>query len=38
MKKTYYRSIDESLYEYQLDNGLDLFIIPKRGLKSPMLL
>ncbi|WZE73962.1 EF-P 5-aminopentanol modification-associated protein YfmH [Macrococcus sp. CCM 2573] len=34
MKKTYYRSIDESLYEYQLDNGLDLFIIPKKGFKK----
>lgn len=34
MKKTYYRSIDESLYEYQLDNGLNLFIIPKKGFQK----
>ncbi|UBH23313.1 insulinase family protein [Macrococcus armenti] len=34
MKKTYYNRVDETLYEFKLDNGLDLFIIPKHGFQK----
>ncbi|TDL97785.1 insulinase family protein [Macrococcus brunensis] len=34
MKKQYYKEIDETLYETKLDNGLQLFIIPKAGFQK----
>lgn len=34
MKQTYYEAIDETLYETVLDNGMQLFIIPKKGFQK----
>ena len=34
MNKKYYELIDETVYENQMDNGLKLFIIPKRGFQK----
>lgn len=34
MKKQYYAEIDETLYETELTNGLQLFIIPKAGFQK----
>lgn len=34
MNKTYYEQIDETVYQAQLDNGLTLFVIPKRGFQK----
>lgn len=34
MKKQYYPEIDETLYETRLENGLQLFIIPKAGFQK----
>ena len=34
MNKKYYELIDETVYENQMDNGLKLFIIPKKGFKN----
>ncbi|WP_256323367.1 hypothetical protein, partial [Staphylococcus sp. HMSC078A08] len=31
MNEHYYELIDERVYEKELDNGLRLFIIPKKG-------
>lgn len=34
MNKQYYELIDETVYESQMDNGLKLFIIPKKGFQK----
>ena len=34
MKKTEYRSIGETLYSGELENGLKIFVIPKKGFNS----
>ncbi|UXR77495.1 MULTISPECIES: pitrilysin family protein [unclassified Staphylococcus] len=34
MNKTYYKQIDETVYQAQLDNGLTLFVIPKKGFQK----
>ncbi|QLK85894.1 EF-P 5-aminopentanol modification-associated protein YfmH [Staphylococcus sp. 17KM0847] len=34
MRKTYYEQIDETVFQTQLDNGLNLFIIPKVGFQK----
>lgn len=34
MKKTYYKAIDETLFETQLNNGMQLFVIPKQGFQK----
>lgn len=34
MNKTYYQHIDETVHQAQLDNGLTLFVIPKRGFQK----
>ncbi len=34
MKMTYYNRVDETLYHDTLDNGLDVYIIVKRGYKE----
>ncbi|MGV2927752.1 pitrilysin family protein [Macrococcus capreoli] len=34
MKQTYYDAIDETLYETDLNNGMKLFIIPKKGFQK----
>ncbi|MCE4957229.1 EF-P 5-aminopentanol modification-associated protein YfmH [Macrococcoides caseolyticum] len=34
MKQTYYQAIDETLYEAKLNNGMQLFIIPKKGFQK----
>lgn len=34
MKQTYYKAIDETLFEAVLDNGMQLFIIPKKGFQK----
>lgn len=34
MNKKYYELIDETVYENQMDNGLKLFIIPKKGFQK----
>ncbi|MDO5375590.1 MAG: pitrilysin family protein [Staphylococcus rostri] len=34
MHKTYYKQIDETVYQTQLDNGLSLFVIPKPGFQK----
>ncbi|MGV3042779.1 EF-P 5-aminopentanol modification-associated protein YfmH [Staphylococcus rostri] len=34
MRKTYYKQIDETVYQTQLDNGLSLFVIPKPGFQK----
>lgn len=34
MKQTYYKAIDETLFETVLDNGMQLFIIPKKGFQK----
>lgn len=34
MRKTYYKQIDETVYQTQLDNGLSLFVIPKVGFQK----
>ena len=34
MDQRYYDQIDEQVYESTLDNGLQLFIIPKRGFQK----
>lgn len=36
MKQTYYKAIDETLFETVLDNGMQLFIIPKKGFRNRM--
>jgi predicted Zn-dependent peptidase len=34
MEEQYYQQIDEYVYKETLDNGLDVFIIPKRGFQK----
>lgn len=34
MQKTYYEQIDETVYSEKLENGLNVFIIPKRGFQK----
>ncbi|MEB7461654.1 EF-P 5-aminopentanol modification-associated protein YfmH [Staphylococcus succinus] len=34
MRKTYYEQIDERVFEAELNNGLKVFIIPKRGFQK----
>lgn len=34
MKQTYYKAIDETLFETVLDNGMQLFVIPKQGFQK----
>jgi predicted Zn-dependent peptidase len=34
MEEQYYQKIDEYVYKETLDNGLDVFIIPKRGFQK----
>ena len=34
MHKTYYEQIDETVYKEILDNGLNVFIIPKKGFQK----
>ncbi|UEX89299.1 EF-P 5-aminopentanol modification-associated protein YfmH [Staphylococcus ratti] len=34
MHKTYYPQIDETIYKTVLDNGLNVFIIPKKGFQK----
>lgn len=34
MRKTYYEQIDETVYQSTLNNGLNLFIIPKKGFQK----
>jgi len=34
VNKQYYELIDETVYESQMDNGLKLFIIPKKGFQK----
>ncbi|PHK48992.1 EF-P 5-aminopentanol modification-associated protein YfmH [Staphylococcus edaphicus] len=34
MRETYYEQIDERVFEAELNNGLKLFIIPKRGFQK----
>lgn len=34
MQSTYYKQIDETVYEAELNNGLKLFVIPKTGFQK----
>lgn len=34
MQRTYYEQMDEYVYDTQLDNGLNLFVIPKPGFQK----
>ena len=34
MQCTYYKQIDETVYEAELNNGLKLFVIPKTGFQK----
>lgn len=34
MRENYYEQIDERVFEAELNNGLKLFIIPKKGSKN----
>ena len=36
MEEQYYQQIDEYVYKETLDNGLDVFIIPKRGFQKTL--